>query len=145
MTIPLRQLRVLVNRSGAGARKAAVFVYPNRNFRLLGGSYTLALIGPEIIDEGMYSRDDTRSVMRERERDASYIVSLPLLYAKEDEYLLAGRKDCSRIRIFPFFFFFLFLRVYPASTPASSSSSPAFEKKFFFSFSYLGGHELPPP
>lgn len=72
---------------------------------------------------------------------------LPLLYAKGDKYLdfflfLPGRKDYSRIRIFLFFLsFFIFLRVYPASTPASSS--PAFEKKFFFS--YLGGHELPPP
>lgn len=70
-------------------RKAAAsfffFVYPNRNFRLLGDSYytvvCLALIGPEIIDEGMYSRDDTRSVMRER--DASDIVSLPLLVIRQ--------------------------------------------------------------
>lgn len=41
----------------------------------------------------------------------------------------------SRVRIFIFSYFFLFLRVYPASTPASSS--PAFEKKFFFSFFFL--------
>lgn len=49
--------------------------------------------------------------MRERERDANDIVSLPLLYAKGDKYLdffsvLAGRKDCFKDSDFLSFFFF---------------------------------------
>lgn len=60
-----------------------------------------------------YSRDDTRSVMRERERDASYIVMnlYPcLLYAKGDKYLdfflfLQDVKIAQGFGIFIFHFF----------------------------------------
>lgn len=58
-----------------------------------------------------YSRDDTRSVMKER--DASDIVmNLYPCYTLRGMHIsclaflfLPGRKDCSRIRIFLFFFF----------------------------------------
>lgn len=87
------------------------------------------------------SRDDTRSVMRERERDASDIVSLTLACytLRGDKYLALLFCSCRTQRLlkdsdFPFFLFFSFFKGISGVNSGIIIISGVREEVFFFFF-----------